>query len=62
MLALLCLLLSGTAVAQTPPCTKFFDPGGSDADLNWHEKERWSPIGVPGPADVACILEEGYIR
>ncbi len=59
MLALLCLLLSGTAVAQTPPCTKFFDSGGSDADLNWHEKERWSPIGVPGPADVACILEEG---
>ena len=59
MLPLLCLLLSGTAVAQTPPCTKLFLSGGSDADLSWHDDKRWSPTGVPGPADVACILEDG---
>jgi len=57
--ALLCLLFSGNVVAQTPPCTKVFVSGGSDVDLSWHEDKRWSPTGIPGPADVACILEDG---
>jgi uncharacterized repeat protein (TIGR01451 family) len=56
---LLCLLFSGTAVAQTPPCTKFFVSGGGDVDVSWHNDKNWSPPGVPGPADEACLLEDG---
>ena len=59
MLLLLCVLYSGTVVAQTLPCTKVFVSGGSDADVSWHNDKNWDPTGVPGPTDVACILEDG---
>jgi len=54
-----CLVCVGTATAQTLPCTKFFVSAGSDFDLSWHVDEHWSPLGIPEPTDVACILEAG---
>ena len=59
VVGLVCLVCVGTAAAQTVPCTKFFVTGGFDMDLNWHVEENWSPPGIPGSTDVACILEAG---
>ena len=53
------LCFAATASAQTLPCTKFFVSGGSNLGLSWHDDTHWSPIGVPGPTDVACILQTG---
>ena len=57
--ALLCLLFSGTVVAQTLPCTKYFVSGGSST---WHSDKNWNPVGVPEPNDVVCILEGGHYQ
>ena len=48
-----------TAATADDPCTKVFVSGGSDADMSWHLDANWNPFGVPGPTDVACILDPG---
>ncbi len=53
---LLCLVCASTVSAGTPPCTKLFVLNG---DTDWHVDANWDPAGVPGPADVVCILEGG---
>jgi uncharacterized repeat protein (TIGR01451 family) len=47
------------ATAQVLPCTKTFEPGLILAAMSWHDPANWNPVGVPGPTDVACILENG---
>jgi uncharacterized repeat protein (TIGR01451 family) len=61
-LAALCLLVSTQAAAGGEPCTKVFVHGASTTDISWHDDTHWSPPGVPGPADVACILEDGFYQ
>jgi len=56
---LLCLLGVASTAAGGDPCTKFFDPVGEASQLSWHDDNHWNPFGVPGPTDVACILETG---
>jgi len=56
VLLLVCVLSSATVVAQTLPCTKFYVAGGS---ASWHSEKNWNPVGIPGPSDVVCILEDG---
>jgi len=48
-----------TAATADETCTKFFNPGGSVADFSWHLDGNWTPFGVPGPTDVACVLDPG---
>lgn len=55
---LLCLFWAGTATAGEP-CTKTFVAGATNANASWHVDENWLPTGVPGPADVVCIFEDG---
>ncbi len=54
-----CLFWAGAAVARTSHAPRSSSPAAIDADLSWHEEKHWIPVGVPGPADVACILEDG---
>ncbi len=56
---LLCVFSSGTVVAHTLPCTKFFVSSGSGA---WHSEKNWNPVGIPEPSDVVCILEGGQYQ
>lgn len=56
---LLCLIGASSAVAGTAPCTKLFVPDGTSGNISWHVDDNWDPVGVPGPADVACVYAEG---
>ncbi len=40
----------------------FSSSNESDPNPSWHVDENWSPIGVPGPTDVVCVLEEGFYQ
>lgn len=56
----MCLIWLATTPLAAQTCTKTFTPpAGALAQLSWHVDEHWSPAGVPGPADIACIFDGG---
>jgi uncharacterized repeat protein (TIGR01451 family) len=59
LLALLSLLCTSPGVVRAQPCTKVLIPGTAASTVSWHVDENWSPVGVPGPTDIACILDPG---
>ena len=56
---LLCVLFAASPAVADDPCTKTFVPGTGPPNFSWHDDNHWIPFGVPGPTDVACILEPG---
>lgn len=54
-----CLVVLVQTAAAAQDCTKVFVSVGADTEVSWHEDKRWEPPGVPGPTDVACILDSG---
>ena len=58
-MVLVCLVGMASTIALADPCTKLFNPESLQSTLSWHDPNNWDPIGVPGPTDVACVLEPG---
>ena len=54
-----CLLFAASPVWAQGDCTKYFQPPVSVGQVSWHVDAHWSPPGVPGHVDIACIYEEG---
>jgi uncharacterized repeat protein (TIGR01451 family) len=59
---LVCVTLAAIPANAGDTCdTSFQPPPGAVGNLSWHVAEYWDH-GVPGPDDIACVLEPGMYQ